>query len=177
MTTQEITTALRRAERALLRRPKSGMHDDARVSANWHGGTRVVASHENGTQVATDMPGDLGGSGDRVSPGWLFRASLASCAATSIVLTAAMHEIELESLEVCVSSRSDTRGLLGIAEADGRLVPPGPSALQVQVRILAPSVTAARLRALVEEGYRRSPIPNAVVNAVPMALHIDVGAA
>ena len=160
----------------LLRRPNTGLHDVAPVSANWHGGTRVVASHENGTQVTTDMPGDLGGSGDRVSPGWLFRASLASCAATSIVLTAAMEEIELESLEVSVSSRSDTRGLLGIAEADGRLVPPGPNALQLQVRVSAPGVAPARLRAVVEEGCRRAPIPSAVVNAVPMALHIDVGA-
>jgi hypothetical protein len=34
-----------------------------------------------------------------------------------------------------------------------------------------------RLRALVEKGYRCSPIPTGVVNAVPVDLHVDVGAA
>jgi uncharacterized OsmC-like protein len=175
MTTQDIATALRRAEKVFRRRPAAGMHEDATATARWQGGTRVMSSHANGMQVATDMPPELGGSGDCVSPGWLFRAGLASCAATSIVMTAAAQEIELTSLEVLASSRSDSRALLGMSEADGKLVPPGPSDLQLQVRIAANGVEAARLRTLVEEGCRRSPIPNAVLNAVPMALRIDVG--
>ncbi|HSE12188.1 MAG TPA: OsmC family protein, partial [Rudaea sp.] len=177
MTMQDIATALRRAEKVFERRPQIGLHDDASATARWQGGTRVVSSHANGTEVATDMPAELGGTGDHVTPGWLFRAGLASCAATSIVMTAAAEEIELASLEVFASSRSDTRALLGMSDADGRLVPPGPSDLKLRVRICAQGVEPARLRALVEEGCRRSPIPNAVLNAVPMALHIDVGAA
>lgn len=174
MATQDITTALRRAEKVFRRRPATGIHDDAPAAARWLGGTRVVSSHANGTQVATDMPAELGGSGDRVTPGWLFRAGLASCAATSIAMTAAAEEIELTSLEVFASSRSDTRALLGMSDVDGKPVPPGPSDLRLQVRISANGVEPARLRALVEEGCRRSPIPNAVLKAVPMALRIDV---
>lgn len=174
MATQDIATALRRAEKVFRRRPTTGIHDDAPAAARWLGGTRVVSSHANGTQVATDMPAELGGSGDRVTPGWLFRAGLASCAATSIAMTAAAQEIELTSLEVFASSRSDTRALLGMSDVDGKPVPPGPSDLRLQVRISANGVEPARLRALVEEGCRRSPIPNAVLKAVPMALRIDV---
>lgn len=176
MTIQDVTTALRRAEKVFARRPQIGMHDDAPATARWQGGMRVVSSHANGTEVATDMPPELGGTGDHVTPGWLFRAGLASCAATSIVMTAAAEEVELTSLEVFASSRSDTRALLGMADVDGKPVPAGPSELQLQVRISAQGVEPARLRALVEAGCRRSPIPNAVVNAVPMALRIDVGA-
>jgi uncharacterized OsmC-like protein len=176
MTTRDITTALRRAERVLRGSPKIGMHDDAPATASWQGGTRVISSHANGMHVASDMPSELGGSGDRVTPGWLFLAGLAACAATSIVMTAAAEEIELTSLEVLARSRSDARALLGMTDTDGKSVPAGPRDLQLQVRISAPGIAPARLRALVEEGCRRSPIPNAVVNAVPMALHIDVGA-
>ena len=35
--------------------------------------SRVTTSHDGGTRVDTDMPRELGGSGERVSPGWLFR--------------------------------------------------------------------------------------------------------
>ena len=73
------------------------MHDDAPATARWQGGTpRRHVSHADGTQVPTDMPAELGGSGDQVTPGWLFRAGLASCAATSIVLAAAAEGIELD---------------------------------------------------------------------------------
>jgi uncharacterized OsmC-like protein len=60
------------------------------------------------------MPSEVGGSGDQVTPGWLFRAGLASCAATRIAMAAAAEGIELATLEVRASSRSDTRGLLGM---------------------------------------------------------------
>jgi len=93
---------------------RPGLLPDRPATARWERGTRVVASHANGAQMATDMPNELGGTGDGVTPGWLFRAGLASCAATSI--------------------------------------------------------------ALVEGGYRSSPIPNAVIGAVPVDLRIDVDA-
>lgn len=176
MTTQEIAAALQRVETVLRRRPEMGLHDDAPATARWERGTRVVASHANGTQVSTDMPGELGGRGDQVTPGWLFRAGLASCAATSIAMTAAAQGIELTTLEVRASSRSDMRGLLGMVDAEGEPVHAGPCDVQLLVRISAHGIVPARLRALVEDGYRCSPIPNAVVNAVPVDLRIDVDA-
>lgn len=171
---QGLAAALHRAEAVLRRRPDMGLHDDAPATARWDGNTRVVASHANGTQVSTDMPGELGGTGDRVTPGWLFRAGLASCATTSIAMAAAAEGIALTALEVRVSSRSDTRGLLGMTEADGAPVSAGPCDVRMHVRIFAHDAPPDRLRALVEKAYRCSPIPAAVVNAVPVDVRIDV---
>jgi uncharacterized OsmC-like protein len=176
MSTQEIAAALQRVEAVFVRRPGMGMHEDAPATARWEGGTRVVASHADGTQMATDMPVELGGTGDKVTPGWLFRAGLASCAATSIALAAAAKGIELATLEVRATSRSDARGLLGMADPTGAPVPAGPCDVRLHVRIAAEGVAPSRLRALVEDGYRCSPIPNAVISAVPVDLRIDVDA-
>jgi uncharacterized OsmC-like protein len=173
---QNIAAALKRMQTVLQRHPEAGLHDDAPATARWQSGLRFVASHGNGTQIATDMPAELGGDGEQVTPGWLFRAGLASCAATSIALAAAAAGITLAALEVRATSRSDTRGLLGMAGADGATVYGGPGEMQLIVTISAPGLAPERLRALVEDGVRRSSIPNAVQQATPLALHIDVNA-
>ena len=89
MASQDIAAAMQRVESVLRRRPEVGLHDDAPATARWQSGTRVVSSHANGTQIVTDMPTELGGSGDQVTPGWLLRAGLASCLATRIAMAAA----------------------------------------------------------------------------------------
>jgi uncharacterized OsmC-like protein len=120
------------------------------------------------------MPTELGGSGDRITPGWPFRAGIAACAATSIALVAAMEGIELSALEVRVGGRSDTRGVLGMKDdASGTLVDPVPQDMQLHVRIAAAGVAAERLRAVVERGYRSSPCPAAMARPVPIDLRID----
>lgn len=177
MAQHDLAAAIERNAAVLRRRPEFGLQDDAPAAARWQGGTRIVAEHANGAQMATDMPTELGGSGDQVTPGWLFRAGLASCAATSIVMAAAAEGIDVSALEVRAHSRSDTRGLLGLAGADGLPVYGGPRDVQLQVRIAAHGVAPERLRALVHDGLRRSPIPNAVQHATPLAVHIDVDAA
>jgi hypothetical protein len=58
--------------------------------------------------------------------------------------------------------------------ADGTPVYAGPLAVRLPVRICANGVPAETLRSLVEEGLRCSPIPNAVQNAVPLELSIEV---
>ena len=176
MGAQDIAAALQRVEAVLRRRPETGLHDDAPATARWDGATRVIASHANGTQVATDMPTELGGTGDKVTPGWLFRAGLASCAATSIALLAVAEGIVLSALEIRASSRSDARGMLGIAEVGGKPVSAGPGDVQLHVHIAAQGVSSERLRALVETGLQRSPVPTAVSCATPICLHIDVTA-
>jgi uncharacterized OsmC-like protein len=175
MTTQNLADAIHRAEKVLRRRPETGLLNDVVATARWQSGTRVVSAHANGFHVATDMPAEVGGSGDHVTPSWLFRASLASCAATSIAMSAAARGIELKSLEVHATSRSDNRGLLGMTDSEGTPVYAGPSDLRLLVRITADGVSHGRLQALVEEGCRCSPIPNAVQNAVPMMLRIEIG--
>jgi organic hydroperoxide reductase OsmC/OhrA len=174
MSLQGVAEAMQRVEAVLRRRPAVGIHDDAPATARWTGGTRVVASHANGTQVPTDMPTEIGGAGDCVTPGWLFRAGLAACAATSIVLAAAGQGVELSLLETCAGSRSDTRGILGMAGEDGQPVRPGPGSIDLNVRIAAPGVEPSRLRELVELGCRRSPIPAAVRDGVALNMRVDV---
>jgi uncharacterized OsmC-like protein len=174
MPMQEIAAAIERVKSVLRRRPEMGLHDDSPATARWERDMRVVASHANGTRLSTDMPGELGGTGDLITPGWLFRAGFASCAATSIAMTAVAQGIELTSLEVRASSRSDTRGLIGMNDASGVPVFAGPSEVRLEVRISADGVPPERLRELVQNGYRCSPVPNAVTCVVPVDVHIEV---
>lgn len=177
MAPTEIAAALARVETVLRRRPDIGLHDDSPATACWKGGTRVVASHANGTQVSSDLPVELGGTGDLITPGWLFRAGLASCLATTIAMCAAGEGIALSALEVKAGSRTDTRGMLGMAEADGRPVSAAPRDVKVHVRIRAAGVAPEGLRTLVEGAVRRSPIPCVLPDATPIDLHIDADAA
>lgn len=150
MASHDIAAALERVQAVLTRRPETGLHDDASAMARWQGGLGVEAWHANGTRVQTDMPRELGGGGGHVTPGWFFRAGVASCATTSIAMAAATAGIELTALEVKASSRSDTRGVLGMADAAGERVYAGPLGLVLDVRIAAAGVDAARLHALVD---------------------------
>ena len=177
MTIKDIAAAVHRVGSVLERRPTTGIHDDAPAAARWQSGLRVIASHGNGSQVLTDMPTELGGTGDAVTPGWLFRAGLASCLATCIAMDAAAEGIELTSLEVLASSRSDLRGLLGMADSTGAPVGAGPREIQIRVRIAAAGVSPERLRLLVEESNCCSPVSAAAREAVPVALQIEVEAA
>jgi len=177
MAAQDIAQALQRAETVLQRKPSLGLHDDPPATARWDGDLRVVASHANGTAMTTDMPPELGGGGQRVTPGWLFRAGIASCVTTRIAMAAAAAGIELRALEVVASSRSDARGLFAMTGTDGAPVPAGPRELQLTVRIAAPGVSAERLRAMVEASHQCSPMSYAVQAAVPIVLHVEAGAA
>jgi organic hydroperoxide reductase OsmC/OhrA len=173
MAIKDIAAAMHRVEAILRRRPEKGLNDDAPATARWQSGTRVVTSHSNGTVVQTDMPTELGGSGDQVSPGWLFRSGVASCLATCIAMRAAESGIELAALEVRASSRSDLRGLLGINDATGEPVSAGPLGLQLLVRIRSRGIPGEQLRKLVEESHRCAPMPTALRNALPVELRID----
>jgi uncharacterized OsmC-like protein len=177
MTEQALAAAIQRTQKVLKRRPALGIHDDPPATAEWRGGTRVVSRHANGTQILSDMPGEVGGSGDQLTPGWLLRAGLAACATTRIAMGAATAGIELSALEVTATSRSDTRGLLGMTDKRGEPIGAGPMDVELCVRISAPGVSAERLHALVGESCRCSPVPAALQNAIPMALRIEVGPA
>jgi len=174
MTMEDIATAMQRVESVLKRRPAAGMHDDAPAIAHWQTGLRIAASHANGTQVLTDMPTELGGSGDRVTPGWLLRAGLASCLATRIAMGAAAMGIELTFLEVSASSRSDARGLFGMVEVSGEPVGAGPRDVQLLVRISAAAPSAERLQELVEDSDRCSPVSTALRDQVSVTLRVEV---
>lgn len=176
MTFQEISAAMDRLVSILRRRPEFGLQDDIPATARWERGLRVVSRHENGTQLVTDMPAELGGDGGQLTPGWLMRGGLASCAATRIAMAAAAEQIDLAMLEVTAHSRSDARGLFGMADAEGASVSAGPRDVELTVRIAAPGTAPERLRALVEESHRYSPVSNAFCQSVPVSLRIDIDA-
>ena len=177
MPLQEIGKAVKRVIAAFQRRPDIGVHADPPAVAQWSSGTRVAVRHADATAVVTDMPVELGGAGDQVTPGWLFRAGVASCAATSIALAAASEGIELTNLEVHVSSRSDARGLLGMSEPNGEPVYAGPFDVEMHVTIAASGVTPMAIESLVARCLKHSPIPSALTTATPFALHINATAA
>jgi uncharacterized OsmC-like protein len=174
MSAQYVADALQRVEVVLRRRPDMGMHDDSPATASWRGSTRIVTSHDNGIEVTTDMPNELGGTGDQVTAGWLLRAGLAACTATRIAMGAAAAGIELTKLELRASSRSDTRGMLGMTEPDGTRISAGPRDVELHVTIAAHGVPAEKLRALVEESHRCSPVPCAIQEETPVGLQIEV---
>jgi uncharacterized OsmC-like protein len=176
MTAKDIAAAVARLESALQRRPEFGLQDDAPSTARWHGGLKVVATHANGSQVQTDMPQELGGGGQGITPGWLLRAALASCAATRIAMAAASEGIALKELELTASSCSDARGLFGMVDAGGSPISAGPHAMQLHVRICAPGIAEERLHRLVERCHRQSPVTCALQEAVPVALRIEIEA-
>lgn len=174
MPATEIAAALQRVQGVLQRRPAAAVQADAPAAAHWGGGLRVVTRHPGGTEVLTDMPGELGGSGDQVSPGWLVRAGYASCAVTAIAMVAAERGIALQAIDVETRSVSDTRGLLGMHDADGTAISPGPSDMRTVVRIAAPGVAAADVHAIVDEAERRSAVGRALREAVPIALQVEI---
>jgi uncharacterized OsmC-like protein len=174
MSAEYVADALERAEVVLRRRPDMGMHDDSPAVARWRGSTRIVTGNGSGIEISTDMPTELGGTGDQVTPGWLLRAGLAACTATRIAMGAARDGIELTKLELRATSRSDTRGLLGMAESDGTPIGAGPQDVQLHVTIAARGVPTEKLRALVEESHRCSPVPCAIQGETPVGLHIEV---
>lgn len=173
-TLQPITQAVHRVRGAFQRRPEAAVHADTTATARWQGGSRMATSAPNGMTLLTDMPPELGGTGDQVTPGWLMRAGLASCAATSIMLTVAGEGLDLTLLEVQVDSVSDSRGLLCMNDASGQPVNAGPSQVQLQVRISAPGVEPEQLRALVQRALQGSPVPSALRQTTPLALQLDI---
>jgi uncharacterized OsmC-like protein len=174
MTMERIAAALRRVESTLKRRPEAGLHGDATAVARWEGGARVVSRHPNGASVATDMPSELGGLGEEVTPGWLWRAALSSCLATRIVMAAAADGIDLSSVEVAADSRSDLRGLLGMKAACGAVPSAAPSDVRLHVRIRAPAISHERVRALVAHSQARSPVQIAASQALPIEVSVEV---
>lgn len=176
MTLDHIAAALERVAAIMRKRPDLGLHDDTPARVRWEGGLRVSAHHDNGLRVETDMPRELGGGGEGVTPGWLLRAGTASCAVTCIVMTAAEQGVALQSLDAWVTSRSDTRGLLGLAGEDGQAVGAAPVAMTLHIRIAAAGLTQAQTRELVEQSCLRSPVPAALRQPVPLALDIEVAA-
>jgi uncharacterized OsmC-like protein len=175
MTAQNLSRAIERVRAVLTRRPTAGLHADEPAVAAWEDDTRVTVAHANGARFATDMPVELGGAGREVTPGWLFRASLASCLATRIAMEAALAGVRITGLTVRAQGTSDVRGLLGMTGEAGEAITAAPGTLQLQVSIEAAGTPAPELRDLVERSYRCSPVCAALAPATRITLTVEVG--
>jgi uncharacterized OsmC-like protein len=165
----EIKQSIDNAVRYLAEHPGEARATDSFARATLGGELRVEVTGPNAERIVTDMPRSIGGRAEEPSPGWLFRAGIASCVASTIGMEAAREGVELGSLEVEVDSESDDRGILGMDES----VPAGPLSTRIRVRATAQGLEEARLRDLLERGAGRCPVCDATKRAVQVALEIE----
>lgn len=174
MAEDRIAAALARLEVALRHHPGFGLSEETPAITRWQRGVRFVTTPPGGgPELVTDMPSQLGGDGEGVTPGWPLRAGLAACVGTLIVCNAAAQGIELESLELTAGGRSDLRGLFGMADDQGVTVSAAPLEVRLEVRIAAPGVARERLLAVVEQANLCSPVASALRQALPVKLCVE----
>jgi uncharacterized OsmC-like protein len=166
-----IRESIADARIALGSKADAGPAPDRPAVAVIEDGLRCRADGGDGWAVVTDMPGAVGGGGAAPTPGWLIRAALASCAATTIAMRAAELDITLARLEVTAESETDMRGLLGVGDG----VDPGPASARLRVRLAADGADEHRLQELVEWADSHSPVGDCVRRAVPVELEIAAG--
>jgi uncharacterized OsmC-like protein len=168
---ERIRTALENASGYLTQHPDEAEYTDSPATATLEGGLRVSVAGPAGEVIATDMPTSVGGQASAPSAGWLLRAAEAACVTTLIAMRAAALGITLGRVEVVVDSRSDDRGILGLA-AD---VPAGPLSARVSVSIAADGVPPADLEAVVHWAVSHCPVVDAVRRATPVRVEISAG--
>ena len=164
-----IRDAIQAATGYLGEHPDEARSVDSPATATLVAGLVVRVTGHDGATVTTDMVPSVGGTATAPSPGWLLRASEASCVATLIAMRAAMLGIALDTLDVTVDSESDDRGLLGIDDA----VPAGPLTSRVAVRLTAAGADPTELEEMARWGIRHCPVCDALERAVPVTTEIS----
>ena len=165
----DVKESIEKAVEYLSANPADARYTDSLATAKLGESLRTEVQGPNGERIVTDMPEGIGGTGENPSPGWLFRAALASCVATTIGMEAAREGIELSSLEVEVDSESDDRGILGMDES----VPAGPLSTSIRARAAASGTDDGRLREILETGAARCPVCDATKRAVDVSLDLQ----
>jgi uncharacterized OsmC-like protein len=168
MSEGDIARAIANARSYLTANPAEARYRDGAATATIEDGLRVRVTGTDGSSLVTDMVTGVGGGGSAPSPGWMFRAAYASCAATLIAMRAAEEGWVLAALDVTVDSESDDRGILGLSPE----IPAGPLSVRVSVRASAPGVDAGVFRAAIEAAVARCPVHDAVVRPVPVEIDV-----
>lgn len=166
----DIRDSIERVVGLLADDPGRARSRDTSALAHLGRSLSVTVTGPGGEMVATDMPRGIGGLAEQPTPGWLYRAAIASCVATTIGMEAARKGVTLDALEVEVDSESDDRGILGIDPA----IPPGPLSARIMIRAAASGVDAERLRRVLEDGAARCPVCDATKRAIPVTTEIEI---
>jgi uncharacterized OsmC-like protein len=167
---EAIRSAIETASGKLAEHPEMAVGTDAAATAVREEGLRFRVDGPNGA-ITTDMSESVGGAASAPTPGWLMRAALAACDATTVAMEAARDGIELSDLTVSVESDTDFRGVLGV---DGS-PHPGPLAVRVHIELGATDATEDQLREIVRRAEERSPVRDALVREISMSTEVVTG--
>jgi len=170
MVATSVRDAIEKLTKVFAGQPDKARSKNPPATATLEAGLKLQVTGLQGERVSTDMPPALGGGGSAPSPGWLLRASLASCNATVIAMRAAQVGVTLTSVEVSVSSESDGRGLLGTDES----VSAGLFGLRTHVKIGAEGATPEQLREIVRWADAHSPVGCTIRQSPANAVEVEV---
>ena len=169
MSNARVRESLERLHRVFLERPAAARKSNPPATATWQNGLRCEVTGTHGETLVTDMPTAMGGDGVGPNPGWLLRASMAACTATTIALRAARLGIPLRSLKVTVHSQSDARGLIGI---DG--ISTALSEMRMSIEIGADNVPGQQLLDLAAVGELHSPVNCTLREGPPLTVEVSL---
>lgn len=164
---EAVRTAIETASGKLAEHPEMGVGTDAAAIAVHEEGLRFRVDGPQGA-ITTDMSESVGGAASAPTPGWLMRAALAACDATTVAMEAARDGIELTDLTVTVDSDSDFRGVLGVDDS----IDAGPLAVRVRIQLTASGATEDQLREIVRRAEERSPVRDALARVVRMSTEV-----
>ena len=169
MSTEKIRQAIAKVAEVLAEHPEKARVKNAPATALLEDGLRCRVTGPAGELIHTDMPAGMGGGASAPNPAWFMRAALASCNATGIATQAAKLGIDLEKLEVTVSSETDSRGVLGLDEAVSAEMKP----LQIHVKISAPQASVEDLEKLVTWVCSHSPVGCTDPNTATLDVQVE----
>lgn len=164
-----IRAAIEKAVGYLSEHPDEARYTDSVARASLGDSLRVEVEGPDGERIVADMPRGVGGLAEHPTPGWLFRAAVASCVASTVAMETAREGIELTALDVEVDSESDDRGILGM-DPD---VSAGPSSMRIQITAAATGVDPERLREVIAVGAARCPVCDATKR--PVDVNVEIG--
>jgi uncharacterized OsmC-like protein len=169
MSNDHIKQSIETAIAYLTLHPDEARYTDSAAVATLQSGLRFKVTDPDGRAILTEMPKGVGGEGKESSPGWLFRAALASCVGSLAAMRAAQKDIELTKLEVTVDSESDDRGILGIDEK----IHAGPLSVRVSVKMEAKDAGEEIVRKIAEWAMEHCPVSDALGSAVQVRLQLE----
>jgi uncharacterized OsmC-like protein len=165
----DVKKSIEAAVAYLSMHPEEAQYADSQATATLELGLRCRVTGPKGESVVTDMPSAAGGDEVGVSPGWLFRAALASCDASLVAMEAAKEAVSLEHLEVTVDSISDDRGILAMDQS----TPAGPLLIRVRIRLRG-NASPERLEEIVRNAVAHCPVHEGAGRAVPIELALEL---